>query len=145
MSPGFASALTFNASICSSVKNFKIGDFTVPSSMYVIQAIPFAPKEIASERTSSISFLEYPAMPGILIAFAIPPFFKVSLTGSNVDSIIMSEISNNSKPKRASGLSEPNLSIASCQLILVKGGLISTPAALNASTIKPSVSSITSS
>ena len=117
----------------------------MPSSIYVIQAIPLAPKEIAMERTSSISFLEYPAIPGILIAFAIPPFLRVSLTGSKVDSIIISDISNNSSPKRASGLSEPNLSMASCHVILVNGGLISTPAALNASANKPSVSSITSS
>ena len=117
----------------------------MPSSIYVIQAIPFAPNEIAVERTSSISFLEYPAIPGIFIALAIPPFFNVSLTGSKVDSIIISEISNNSSPKRASGLSEPNLSIASCHVILSKGGFTSTPAALKASAISPSVRAITSS
>ena len=75
----------------------------------------FAPKDTASFVISSISFLEYLAPPGILIPLTIPPLSSVFLTISKFDSKIISPISNNSKPKRVSGLSEPNLSIASCQ------------------------------
>ena len=104
----------------------------------------FAPKDTANFVISSISFLLYLAPPGILIPRTMPPFSRVFLTISNSDCKMISPISNNSKPKRVSGLSEPNLSIASCQEICLNGGLISTPAALNASTSKPSTIFITS-
>ena len=75
----------------------------------------FAPKDIASFVISSISFLEYEAPPGILIPRTIPPFSSVDLTISKLDCIIISPRSKSSNPKRVSGLSEPYLSIASCQ------------------------------
>ena len=74
-----------------------------------------APNDTANLVISSISFLEYLAPPGILIPRTIPPFSRVSLTILNSDCIIISPISNNSKPNLVSGLSEPYLSIASCQ------------------------------
>ena len=104
----------------------------------------FAPNDTASFVISSMSFLENLAPPGILIPRTIPPFSRVSLTILNSDCKIISPISNNSNPKRVSGLSEPNLSIASCQGIWINGGFTSTPAALKVSTIKPSTHLITS-
>ena len=81
----------------------------------MILAKALAPKDTANLVISSISFLEYLAPPGILIPRTIPPFSRVFLTIWNSDCIMISPISNNSNPKRVSGLSEPNLSIASCQ------------------------------
>ncbi len=144
-SPGSAQVLFSNAAISSSLKNLAIGDL-IPSSSTTIHARPFAPYVFTNSPRLSISFLLKPPHPLALIALTLPPPVTASENTLKPHSLTRSDTSTSSIPNLMSGLSEPNLSMASLYGILGNGVSISTPSAsLKAFFINPSFIVITSS
>ena len=110
--------------------NFANDDFISPSCPSAIYARPFAPHPFAYSTSLSIFFLGIAPMPFALMARTVPPgIFAAEEKTENPQSLTRSVTSLSSMPKRRSGLSEPNLSIASCHAMRLIGSLISMPIA----------------
>ena len=103
------------AFISSSEKNLAIGEVIAPSSAIFMYAIPFAPKYLlAYSSYSPRTFLEnFSKAFGAVIHFTIPPLSATSLNALNPQFLTISVKSFSSTPNLTSGLSEPNLAIAS--------------------------------
>ena len=113
-SPVLASVFSIIAFISSSVKNLAIGE-VIPSAVSFIYASPFAPKYVFTYSSySEITFLEnFSFALGATTALTSPPFLTVELKALKEEFLTISDKSFNSTPNLKSGLSEPNLSIAS--------------------------------
>ncbi len=106
-------------------KNLAMGDCHGPSVIF-IHASPFAPNSAAYAASSSIIFLEKSlAAPLTLIPLTTPPFSTVSLNTLNSQPETISEIFLSSSSNLVSGLSLPNLSIASAYSMRGIGSTIS--------------------
>ena len=81
--------------------------------MIFTHARPFAPRPWANSVRTSRSFLDRSAISFALMALTTPPVFATVLNTLRPHFAPMSVISFNSMPKRVSGLSVPNLSMAS--------------------------------
>ncbi len=144
-SPAFVSKTLENSFWMPSLISFNIGDSS-PASVTLIQAIPFAPRDMASLVRSSISFLDGLPMPVILTPFTTPPSFIALRKTLKFEPATMEVTSFNSRPNLVSGLSTPYLSIASLYVSLGKGLDSSIPfASLKRSQKSPSISSMISS
>ena len=120
-SPGFPFIFATSASSSASVINLANDDLYVPSSLMHRLASPFAPQPFACSTSLSIFLRGIFACPSTLIPRTEPPFSRAPVNTPKPQSFTTSETSQSSIPKRVSGLSEPNLSIASCQGIRLNG------------------------
>ena len=118
-----------------------------PEGWIWIYARPLASYPFAKSTRASICFLGISPNPVALIALTDwPSVLAGPLNTTKSISLTMSDTSFNSIPKRISGLSEPNLSIASLHVILLRGSSTLTPKmSLKILAISLSVTSITSS
>mmetsp|Transcript_76021 Transcript_76021/g.213122 ORF Transcript_76021/g.213122 Transcript_76021/m.213122 type:complete len:222 (-) Transcript_76021:892-1557(-) len=134
--PGFLLAASTHALHCSSPKNFFAEQSKVPSLLYFTQTRALAPTSCPVARFSSslIFFVDQSAMPLQHIATTISASSKILKSRPLAQPVM----STSSMSKRRSGLSMPNLSMASLNSIRWKGGNSWPMTSLKTYRIKPS-------
>ena len=122
-SPGTAAKRSHNAALSVAEMNFATGDSNVFPSATRSHTKPFAPTCLARSVSASSLPLPDAACSGYVAASTRMPLMDAAVANAlNSVAAKISVSSCNSSPKRRSGLSTPNLFMASCQVICSMGG-----------------------
>ena len=134
-SPGTAPKRSQSAALSVAEMNFATGDSNVLPSATRSHTKPFAPTCFARSVSASSLPLPDAACSGYVAASTRIPLIDAAVEKAlNSVAAKISVSSCNSSPKRRSGLSTPNLFIASCQVICSIGGT-ATPVAASAAAV----------